>query len=103
MKFEFLPQHSMVEDILSACVVACLRLGGEEARALEKAMRPFENFACPVLWSPNDVDDDGELGLTDAEKASVICKFITSYEIKEADWLQLETISRDEVDYREPT
>lgn len=50
--FNFLPQSSSVEGLLNSCMAALQYVPEPEKSVLAKAMREFENFGSPALWSP---------------------------------------------------
>ena len=93
--FNFIPQAPAVEGLLNACLSALTYMPESEKSALIKAMREFENFGSPALWSSADVDTDEDYGLTEGEKREAIGRFIQGYECKEADWMPIEGHARD--------
>lgn len=93
--FTFMSQSSSVEGLLNACMAALPRIPYPEKTVLVKAMREFENFGAPVLWSSSDVDSDDDYGLTEWEKREAIERFISGYECKESDWLAIDVHARD--------
>ena len=94
MQFKFMPQSASVNGLLNACIAAMPHLPSLEKDVLEKAMREFETYGVPVLWSAEDVDD-GDYGLTNGEKREAIARFIQDYECKDADWLVINGHARD--------
>jgi hypothetical protein len=101
MNFDFMPQSSSVEGLLNACMAAMPHLPATEKGVLEKAMREFETFGSPALWSPSDVDNGDDLGLTDGEKREAIGRFIQDYECKESDWMAIDEHARDVLNERQ--
>jgi hypothetical protein len=93
--FNFLPQSSSVEGLLNSCMAALQYVPEPEKSVLAKAMREFENFGSPALWSPSDVDAGEEYGLTEGEKREAIGRFIENYECKESDWMAIDGHARD--------
>jgi len=90
--FNFMVQSDEVEKLLLQAQALVERLPAEETENLVTAMRVFEKYGVPTLWSPDDADPDGSLGLTEDEKRSVICNFIDGYERAEDDWLVIKNI-----------
>lgn len=93
--FNFLPQSSAVERLLNACRAMLTYLPASETIILVAAMREFENFGAPVLWSAADVDTDEVYGLSEGEKREAMGRFIQGYECKESDWLVIDGHARD--------
>lgn len=85
-QFNFIAQHPRVEELLQLCEMVLKYVPESEKGPLISAMREFENFGVPTLWSAADVDKGNEFGLTEDEKREVICRFIDDYECKESDW-----------------
>lgn len=94
MQFNFMPQSATVSMLLNACVAAMPHLPSTEKDALEKALREFETFGVPVLWSADDADD-GDYGLTKGEKREAIARFIQDYEVTDHDWMTIGRHARD--------
>jgi len=94
-QFNFLPQSSSVEGLLNSCMAALQYVPEPEKSVLVKALREFENFGSPALWSPSDVDAGEEYGLTEGEKREAIGRFIEDYECKESDWMAIDGHARD--------
>lgn len=93
--FDFLPQSASVDGLLKACLSALPYVPEPEKNALAQAMREFETFGSPALWSAADVDTAGDYSLTEEEKREAIGRFIQNYECKESDWMAIDGHARD--------
>lgn len=99
--FKFLPQSSAVNDLLNSCLAVLPCVSEPEKSALVTAMREFETFGCPSLWSASDVDGENEYELTEGEKRDAIARFIEQYECKESDWMAIDGHARDVLSERQ--
>lgn len=93
--FDFLEQAPIVQDLLNASVAALPRLPQAERDVLVTALRQFETFGVPTLWSPNDVMDVDDVELTHLEKRDAIGRFLENYEIRQQDWDAIESRAND--------
>ncbi len=93
--FNFLPQSPAIERLLNACRSALAYLPESEKHTLVEAMREFEHFGSPALWSSVDVDADEAYDLSEGEKREAIGRFIQDYECKAADWMAIDAHARD--------
>ena len=93
--FSFLPQSPAIERLLNACQSALAYLPESEKHTLIAAMREFEHFGSPALWSSADVDTDEAYDLSEGEKREAIGRFIQGYACKTADWMAIEAHARD--------
>lgn len=100
--FAFLMQRGKIQVLLDAVLAALPRLPLLERNALQTALRAFERAAAPVVWSVDDVDLEGEHGLTDAEKEEVINQFTLQYKCRQADWDALDVLARSVKEQRVP-
>lgn len=86
-QFNFLPQSHSIESLLKACKSALPYVPEPEKGALVQAMREFETFGGPTLWSAADVEAQEEMPLTAGERREALCRFLQNYERKESDWM----------------
>jgi len=93
--FDFMPQASTVTSLLNACIAALPQMPEPEKTVMVQALREFENFGVPTLWSPSDADADESLGLTMEEKREVISRFLQDHRCNDADWCQIEKLGAD--------
>ena len=80
--FNFMPQCQAVEDLLNACLAVLPYALAPERAVLTQALKEFEMFGVPTMWSANDVPEELTLG----ERRKVIEWFISDYECKDSDW-----------------
>ena len=95
MNFDFMAQNQIVENLLNACVAALAHLPEPEKFTMVEALKDFETFGAPVMWSHYDLDPGDELELSQDEKRQVIEEFIESYECKDADWNDISGRAKD--------
>jgi len=92
--YNFFPQSSSVQGLLNACLAILPLVQEPEKSVLINAMREFELFGCPTLWSASDVDSEDTHGLTEGEKRDAICRFLEGYDLKEQDWIAIDGYAR---------
>ena len=51
MNFDFMAQNQIVENLLNACVAALAHLPEPEKFTMVEALKDFETFGAPVMWS----------------------------------------------------
>lgn len=90
--FNFLPQTDGVQGLLNSCLAALPHIPEPEKGVMISALREFEVFTAPTMWSAQDVDDD--FGLTDEEKVQCIAMYSESYKCQQSDWNAIEECAR---------
>lgn len=101
-QFNFMEQTARVETLLKACVEALPHIVSAEASGqMEAALREFERFGAPTLWSASDADSSSEYGLTPGERREAVGRFIQEYELHETDWMALDKCARDVLEERQ--
>lgn len=103
-EFNFMPQNHMIASLLTTCVGLLDKLPAEQKEELTKSLMPFEDFGATVMWSAKDVSDSvaEEFGLTtEADRESVICRFLERANCTEADWEAIYQCARDAAEGRE--
>lgn len=100
--FDFLPQASSISSLLDACIKVLPSVPEQDKALLVAAMREFEECGTSILWSPMDIDQDEEFGLTDAEKREAISRFIRKQGCSDYDWMDIDKHTREVVAERSP-
>ena len=83
--FNFMPQCQAVKDLLNACLAVLPHAPAPERAALTQALKEFETFGAPTMWSADDVTKN----LTPGERRKAIEWFIADYECKDSDWIAI--------------
>ncbi|HHK5646410.1 hypothetical protein [Serratia nevei] len=100
--FDFLPQASSIRTLLDVCIKVLPSVPEQDKALLVAAMREFEECGTSILWSPMDIDQDEEFGLTDAEKREAISRFISKQGCSDYDWMDIDKHTREVVAERSP-
>lgn len=96
-QFKFAAQHKRIDALLTAAVSALPHLPEAEKTKLSTALKEFETFSCPVLWSARDVAG----ALTSGERDEVLGRFVDDYDCKQSDWDELSKLADEVLSERE--
>ena len=72
MSFDFMEQTCIVKSLLNACLATLPHIPEPEKSVMVKALKEFETYGAPTMWSAIDVDPENTLGLDQDEKRQVI-------------------------------
>lgn len=101
-KFDFLKQDISVDALIKSCVNALPHIENLlQKQALIKALREFENCAVPTTWSPDDVDSDDNLSLSDLDKRDVIHDFVSQYSTSVDDWDAIQYLAEQKAESKQ--